>query len=86
MDFRARPTGTGVTHHPKIVGLATVKNMNLRIEIGFAKQMRPMIVRFLVKLARLARAGPVNRRIKPLRLEISSVPPVIPMPTRLLPF
>ena len=67
MNLRARPAWTGVAHHPKIIGSATVQNVNLRIEIGFAKQMRPVIVRFLVKLTRLARAGLVNGRIKPLR-------------------
>src|SRR6266496_2823613 len=56
----------GVAHHPKIVGLATTKNMNLWIEISFAEQMRPVIVRFLIKLTRLARTGFVHRRVKPL--------------------
>ena len=67
MHFRAWAARAGVAHHPKIVGLATGQYMNLRIEIGFAEQTSPMIVRLLVELARFAWAGLVNRRIEPLR-------------------
>jgi hypothetical protein len=37
MHFRARPARAGVAHHPEIVRLSATKNVNLWIEIGFAK-------------------------------------------------
>ena len=67
MHLRARSARTGVPHHPEIVGFAAAQNMNSRIEIGFAEQTRPVIVRLLVKLARLTGPGLVNRRVKALR-------------------
>ena len=66
MHLRARPARAGIAHHPEIVGLSAAENVNFWIEIGFAKQSRPMIVRFLVELARFARTGFVNGRVKPL--------------------
>src|SRR6266566_7676800 len=66
MHLRARSARAGVAHHPKIVGLAAAENVNLWIKVGFAEQTRPVIVRFLVKLAGLAGAGLINGRVKPL--------------------
>ena len=66
MDFGTRPAGACIAHHPEIIGLAATENVNLRIEIGVTKQTRPVLIRFLVELARLARSRLVNRRIKPL--------------------
>ena len=67
MHFGARPTGTGVAHHPEIVSLATVENVNSRIEIRFAKQMSPVLICFLVEFAGFARTGFVNGCVKPWR-------------------
>src|SRR5262249_27358243 len=67
MHFRTRPTGAGVAHHPEIVGFPATQNVNSWIEIDFAKQTGPVLVRFLIELARLARTGLINRRVKPLR-------------------
>ena len=86
MHFRARPARAGVAHHPEIVRFPAVENVNCRIEIGLAKQSRPMIVRFLVELARFAGSGFVNSRVKPLAQETSSVRRVIPTPIRSLLF
>ena len=65
VHFRARPARAGVAHHPEIVGFPAAENVNFWIEIGFAKQMSPMIVGFLIELTRLVRPGLINRRIKP---------------------
>src|SRR5439155_7549994 len=67
MYFGARPAWAGVAHHPEIVDLAAVQNVNSRIKVGFAKQMRPVLICFLVELARLVRPGFVNGRVKSLR-------------------
>ena len=67
MQFRARAARTGVAHHPKVVGLTKTGDVDLRIEIGILKQTRPIIVRLLIKLARLARPRLVNGRVKSLR-------------------
>ena len=80
MHFRARPARTGVAHHPEIVCFSTVENVDGRIEIGFAKQSRPMIVRFLVELARFAGAGFVDSRVKALRREFPAIDHEFPCP------
>src|SRR5262249_18351844 len=67
VHFRARPARTGVAHHPEIVSLATVENVNFWIESGFAKQPRPVIGRFLIEPARRVRTGLVNGSVKTLR-------------------
>src|SRR4029450_4306723 len=41
VNLRAGPARTGIAHHPKIIGLAAIKNVNLRIKIGFAKTIHP---------------------------------------------
>jgi hypothetical protein len=70
MNLRTRPAGTGVTHHPEIIGLAAIKNVNRWVEISFAKQIRPVIVRFLVEFTRFTWARFVNGRIQPLRRKL----------------
>ena len=67
MDFRARAAGTGIAHHPKIVGLAAIENVNSRVELGFTKKTGPMLICFLIKLARFADVGFVNGGVKALR-------------------
>ena len=37
VQFRARSARAGVAHHPEIVLLVAVNDVDLRIEIGFAK-------------------------------------------------
>jgi len=73
MQLRAWPARTGVSHHPEIVGLAPVENVNRWIEIGVLKEPHPMIVRFLIELARFVRPWFVNRRVKTLRRKIPTV-------------
>ena len=73
MHFRAWPARAGVAHHPEIVGFPAAENVNFWIEIGFAKQTGPVIVRFLVELARFARTGLKNRRIQPLRRKFPAI-------------
>src|SRR5205823_13669874 len=51
----ALATRAGIAHHPEIVAFSAAENVNFRIEIGFAKKTGPVIVRFLVELARFTR-------------------------------
>src|SRR5207249_2849926 len=37
VQFRARAARTGVTHHPEIIFLVAVNDVNRRIEVGLAK-------------------------------------------------
>src|SRR5947209_16671900 len=67
MQLRARTAGTGIPHHPEIVGLSKTGDMDFRIEISVAKQSRPVIVRFLIEFARITGSRLINRRVKPLR-------------------
>ena len=66
VQFRARTARAGVAHHPEIVLLVAVDDVKRGIEVGVAESPCPMIVRFLVELARLVRPRFVNRRVKPL--------------------
>ena len=78
--LRARSARTGVAHHPEIVGLSTVENVDNRIEIGFAKQMRPVLVCFLVEVARLVWTRLVHGRVKSLRWKFPALHHQFPCP------
>src|SRR5581483_6168097 len=67
MHLRAWPTRARVSHHPKIIGLAAIKNVNPRVKIGFLKYTRPMIVGLLIKLTRLVGTRLVNGGVESLR-------------------
>ncbi len=67
VNLRTRPAGTGVAHHPEVVGFVAVDDVNFRIEIRLPKQTSPMIVRFLIELARFVRPWAVNCRVEPRR-------------------
>ncbi len=82
VNLRAGPARTGVAHHPKIICPATVQNVNLRIEISFAKQMHPVIVA-LPGQTHLARPGRADKPShKAVGAEISNARRVAPKPTR----
>ncbi len=80
VQFGTRTARAGIAHHPEVVRLVPVHDMNRRIEIGFAKQSRPMIVRFLIELARLARTRFVNGRVKSLRRKFPTIDHQFPRP------
>ena len=67
MEFRAGAARAGFAHHPEIVCFVAIDDVDLWIEIGILKKSGPMIVRFLVELARLARAGFVDGGVEALR-------------------
>src|SRR4026207_2515186 len=60
MQFRTRSAGTGIAHHPEIIFLVSVYDVDGRIEIGLTKQSFPVVVRFLVELARFTGPWFVN--------------------------
>src|SRR4026208_1820607 len=68
MDFGAGTARPGLAHHPEVVLLAAVNDVDFGIESGGREESGPMIVRFLVELARLALrfGGVVTRCIEPL--------------------
>src|SRR4030095_9890676 len=80
MQLGARAARTGVAHHPEIVGLAKTADVNFWIEIGVAKQSRPMIVRFLIEFAWIAWARFVNGRVEPLRGKFPAIHHQLPRP------
>ncbi len=80
VQFRARTARAGIAHHPEIVLLVAVDDVNGRIEPRFREEPRPMIVRFLVELARLARPRFVNRRVKTLRRKFPALDHQFPRP------
>ena len=54
VQFRARPARAGLAHHPEIVLLVAVDDVNCRVEPGLAKFSRPEIPGLLVEFARIA--------------------------------
>ena len=71
VQFGARTARAGIAHHPEIVLLVAVDDVNRGIEPGFANISRPMIVRFLVELARLASARVCKRSRRAAAAEAS---------------
>ena len=49
MNLRAGPAGTGVAHHPEIVLLVAVDDMDGGIEAGFGENIRPDIIGLLIE-------------------------------------
>ena len=80
MHLRARAAWAGIAHHPEIVFFIPVDDVNGGIEIGIAKQAGPMIVGFLVELARFACSRPINGRVKPLRRKFPASDYQLPRP------
>ena len=80
MQLGARTARAGIAHHPEIVLLVAVDDVDRRIEPRLLEKPRPMIVRFLVELARLARPRLVNRRVKPLRRKFPALDHQLPRP------
>ncbi len=56
VQLAARTAGAGVAHHPEIIGLVAVDDVDGGVEPGFLEEDFPMVVRFLVELARLVEA------------------------------
>src|SRR5207247_2956491 len=64
VNLRARTARTGVTHHPEIILLVAVNDVNLRIETGGFEQPFPMAVGFPIEFGRIARARFIDCRIE----------------------
>ena len=88
VQFGARAAGAGVAHHPEIVLLAAINDVDGGIEPGGAEFFRPAIPRLLVALGRVALGfvGIVNRGVKALRRKFPYCRRPVPMPSRSLPF
>src|SRR2546425_1023295 len=69
-----------VEDRPENVGLVAINNVNCRIQLSLTKESRPVIVRFLIELARFARSWVVNCRIKALRREFPAFHDKFPRP------
>ena len=54
MDLAARPARAGVAHHPEIVLLAAVDDVDFGVEAGGAEFLRPELIRFLIEVAGVA--------------------------------
>ena len=64
VQLTARPARAGVAHHPKVVLLAAVDNMNSRVESGIFKDGCPVFMGFLIEFTRVALGGLINRGVK----------------------
>src|SRR6185503_7791335 len=80
VKFGARPAWAGVTHHPEVVFLAAVNDVDLRIETCRGEESRPMVVSLLIELRRITRARLLDRRLKPLRRKLPAPDHQLPSP------
>src|SRR6266699_3951200 len=82
MDFAARAAWAGFTHHPEIIFLVAIDDVDFRVESRRVKTFCPDVIGFLVKLAWLAFAfvRRINRRIKTVLLEFPNFGQEFPRP------
>jgi hypothetical protein len=80
VNLGARAAGAGVAHHPEIVLLVAVDDVNLGIEAGLFEDAGPDVVGFLVQLGRLALAGLVDGGKEALRRDAPDLGEQLPAP------
>jgi len=64
MDFAARTAWTGLAHHPEIVFFVPEDDVRFRVESFLVENFGPDVVRFLIEIRWLARAGFINSGVK----------------------
>ena len=80
VQFAAGATRAGVAHHPEIVLLVAVDDVNIRVEPGLLENGLPEIVRLLIQFARVALARLVHRGVKALLRELPNPGDQFPCP------
>jgi hypothetical protein len=80
MQFRAGTARAGVAHHPEVVLLVAVDDVDFRIESAFGEKLRPAIMRLLVELTRIARAGLIDRGVETTGRKLPSFDNQLPRP------
>ena len=82
VQFRARTARAGSAHHPEIVLLAAVDDVDFRVEADDAEFFSPAIPSFLVKFAGivLGFVRRINRRVKPRRRKFPFLDDQFPRP------
>ena len=66
MQFGARAARAGVAHHPKVVLLVAIDDVDGGIESGRSEEPRPVVVRLLVEIGGFVRARLIDGRVKAL--------------------
>ena len=82
MNFGARTAGAGFAHHPEVVLLAAVDDVDFRIQTDRPELRRPQFPGFLIALSRilLGRIGLINRGIDALRRKLPDLDHQLPGP------
>ncbi len=80
VQLAARTTRPCFAHHPEVVLFITVYDVHARIKAGSNKYLSPVIVCFLVKLARITFAGLVNGSVQTIFRETPRVSEQFPSP------
>ena len=72
MKLAARAAGAGVAHHPEVVFLVAVDDVDFRVKAGGAELRGPGVIGFLVEVAGVAfgLVGGIDRRIEPVLGEL----------------
>ena len=80
MDFRARATWTGFSHHPEIVFLAGFFYVLCRIHSVFLKDVNPISIGFFVEFGGFAFLRAIDSCIKPFFGEFPNINKQFPSP------
>ena len=64
MQLRAWSAGSGLAHHPEVVGLVAIDDVYVRIAARPLKENLPVIVGLLIELGRVSRAGTIDGGVK----------------------
>ncbi len=80
MDLGARTAGAGVAHHPEVVLLVAVDDVDVGIEADAAELLGPDVPGFLVALSGVAFAGLVNGGEDACRRELPALDDEFPSP------
>ena len=82
MDFRAGAARAGFAHHPKIVFLAAIHNVDFGIQAGGGEFLHPKIAGILIELAWIAICliGTIDGRVEALRRKFPDAHNQLPSP------
>ena len=80
MQFGARPAGARLSHHPEVIGLVAIDDMDFGVTAGLFEQGFPVVVGFLVKVGWVIRARAINGGVKALGGKAPSLNHELPCP------
>ena len=79
--FRAGTAWPRIPHHPKVVLLVAIDDVDLRVESCFGEMVAPAIVCLLIKVARVSGTGSIDGGIEAVWRKFPTVDNQFPRPS-----